>query len=678
MADSITQKRIVDLVAQTDIDDSVYTIIDSTTGAVKKYPLGSFICSIAPIFDSTASYLAGAYCNYNGQLYAFTEDHDAGAWTGSDVSAVTLSEILEAQGGDITELESDVTALEAAVDGKADTAGVYENLTAGLADQLLSENTHTSKEPFFIRRTPYNATREQLTVVGGTVVWNQLVDSAGKSGSATPSGTETYSYQNVSVNVLANHLLLVCGKLTYAGSKTLRAFVQIGSVYGSPSVDVTGAVTEKIFEWVITTTANATGLQLGLSNITTSDKLTNEDAWSYSDFNVVDITAMLPAAVVTYLSGLTTSAAKIAWLKKYFPDIFANQPYSAPTLKSVEGVSAYKTTGANVFDANSANWSTGHYLDANGVSTVSSNYKYDQSYLPVAGGKTYKVSFDKTTLQSAAMTVCEYDAGQSFIRRTTAVASSTTQGAKTGSFETTANTAFIRFSCPYSANSESQGAKNIVIAQVYTYPLDSTKTLGGYPTVVDGELVFDGDVYPASGTISRRYALLTNQSGEIGDTITLTGAKSGTTKVLTDAGPLSEVGTISGTTLTLTKAISDMSILYELATPTTESSLAYTTPQICDPDGTEEFVTSGVVPVGATIVYPDNLVGKLDGLPWDFATLIAYTESTTKATKAYSQGDYFILNNVLYKVTSSIANGGTITPGTNCTATTIMAEIAAL
>ena len=54
------------------------------------------------------------------------------------------------------------------------------------------------------------------------------------------------------------------------------------------------------------------------------------------------------------------------------------------------------------------------------------------------------------------------------------------------------------------------------------------------------------------------------------------------------------------------------------------------------------------------------------------------TETTTTASKAYSVGDYFILNNVLYRVTSAIASGGTITIGTNCRATTIMDEIKAL
>ena len=116
MADGLELKRIVDLVAQTDVDDGVYTIIDSVSGAVKKYPVGSFICSIAPIFSTSVSYTAGKYCNYNGQLYQFDEDHAAGGWIGTDATAVTLSDILSENGEDITDLQSDVSALQTDVE----------------------------------------------------------------------------------------------------------------------------------------------------------------------------------------------------------------------------------------------------------------------------------------------------------------------------------------------------------------------------------------------------------------------------------------------------------------------------------------------------------------------------------------------------------------------------------
>ena len=60
-----------------------------------------------------------------------------------------------------------------------------------------------------------------------------------------------------------------------------------------------------------------------------------------------------------------------------------------------------------------------------------------------------------------------------------------------------------------------------------------------------------------------------------------------------------------------------------------------------------------------------------------FANIATVEESTT-ASKAYAAKDYLILNGVFYRVTASIAQGGTITVGTNVVQTTISAELTAL
>ena len=57
-------------------------------------------------------------------------------------------------------------------------------------------------------------------------------------------------------------------------------------------------------------------------------------------------------------------------------------------------------------------------------------------------------------------------------------------------------------------------------------------------------------------------------------------------------------------------------------------------------------------------------------------TGIAPIEATSTASQAYSQGDLFFYNGKLYVATASIAQGGTITPNTNCSQTSIEALIA--
>ena len=120
MAESVTLKRIVDMVAQMDVDDSVYIIIDSQTGGPKRYPAGSLICSIAPIFDTATAYVAGKYCNYNGKLYEFTADHAAGSWIETDVTEVTLGDVL-------SDLKDDLSDIEDTLSGAAKIADITEN-----------------------------------------------------------------------------------------------------------------------------------------------------------------------------------------------------------------------------------------------------------------------------------------------------------------------------------------------------------------------------------------------------------------------------------------------------------------------------------------------------------------------------------------------------------------------
>ena len=51
-------------------------------------------------------------------------------------------------------------------------------------------------------------------------------------------------------------------------------------------------------------------------------------------------------------------------------------------------------------------------------------------------------------------------------------------------------------------------------------------------------------------------------------------------------------------------------------------------------------------------------------------------EASAVSTHAYEIGDTFYYNDVLYKATAQITIGGTIVPSTNCTAVTVMSELA--
>lgn len=55
--------------------------------------------------------------------------------------------------------------------------------------------------------------------------------------------------------------------------------------------------------------------------------------------------------------------------------------------------------------------------------------------------------------------------------------------------------------------------------------------------------------------------------------------------------------------------------------------------------------------------------------------ITAYNEPTATSTHAYTAGDYFIYNDVLYRATSSIAIGDTIVPDSNCATTNVASEL---
>ena len=87
-----------DLVTVEDIiADSVEGLVDSSV--------------IAPTFNTSTPYEAGDYVIYNDTFYKFTVDHAAGAWTGSDVTAVSVADEINALKSTESTVESKVETL---------------------------------------------------------------------------------------------------------------------------------------------------------------------------------------------------------------------------------------------------------------------------------------------------------------------------------------------------------------------------------------------------------------------------------------------------------------------------------------------------------------------------------------------------------------------------------------
>lgn len=113
-----------------------------------------------------------------------------------------------------------------------------------------------------------------------------------------------------------------------------------------------------------------------------------------------------------------------------------------------------------------------------------------------------------------------------------------------------------------------------------------------------------------------------------------------------------------------------LNTVYKLTTPTTETADPYRELEICDRDGTEEFVSTSIIPVGHETFYPVNVFDYIDRLTEPDADMIADT--------VIAANKYFSVGNRLFLSTASIAAGAMIIPGTNCQETSLAAALNAL
>lgn len=612
-----------------------------------------------------------------------------------------------------------------ALETKADTNGIYPELVAGSAEQMLSGNYTVDKAPYLFRSVPYRSNRVRESIVGGSIGWNQLGEvnistttengltfTNNGDGSITVNGLATASsnrtVRSSNYKLLQNHVYYVHG-------------YKRGTVYISGSLNLGGIAQDngdgKIYKRE-GSDANA-GFRIAYA---TGEKF--ENVKMYPMFH--DLTLMFPSAIVDYIWSLeqATAGSGIAWLKSYG---FFKDPYNAFDAGSIQSVSTdkKKVVGFNQFDKSQA--VVGERFNTTGTGVVA-NTIARSAYIPCLPNTDYYIS-KVLPNQSSYSAVFWFDENKQYIR---ADGASGTAGQGLNMLKTSpANAMYVGLNF-YVADLNgvclniSDPARNGQYEpyQSTSYALDPSE-LRGVPKLDNGNLYYDGDVRKAIGQTERKYALLnlsnlsTWQLNDADNHIfraqLQASVKYQTTVVPNALCPryktvrrydfvnFSEDKTLciynpssnnylfikddSYSDVTTFKAsLNGLYLVYELATPVTETSTPLPTIENIYANGTEEFTDYAVaqgtrdvaIPVGHESEYLEDSQAKLDGLPWNFASLIAPTEATYTATRNYSTGALLIVNNVLYKATANIANGGTITPNTNVTATTLAEVISAL
>ena len=599
-------------------------------------------------YDTNATDKLSTYNNNTEvKLEAYNQNH-----------AAKMAEYNQNAENKTAEFDSNAAALQTEVDRlrgecdklaaeKANIDGYYEEMTVGDAEQLVATQFVEDNEPYLFRSTGGSSdvgNRAYLDkIVGGTVAWNQqlkldqvtnhngITASLNNDGGITINGTATRDAYILidsrrSFKLDENHKYLYKG--CPSGGSRRGYFLgdgwsSMGRDYGKGTIFT---ATSGTFQPNIIVAKGNT-----VSNLTFKPQL-------------FDLTQMFGSTIADYIYSLEQSqaGAGVAWFKKLFPNDY--YPYNAGELLSVEGLQSHDTVGFNQFDKNTMVVEGVFIDDANGTEE-SRAAAVSTDFIQVIPNATYFINTEQTTGGWGAW----YDANKNYISGITGYANvDPTYKVKTAP----SNAHYMRLTIRFNSNGNpdtlcinlSDPSRNGEYEpyKKHSYPLDSSLTLRGIPKLdVSNNLYYDGDEYESDGTVKRKYAEYTftgsenwkwyedsNQSLSFWHCSPLRYDGKKSDDYFCSNGIRATVvnnnqvriyvmynSQISSSTNMNTLFTSGTKLLYELATPTTETAEPFQHIQIVDDFGTEEFLSTGIVPVGHNTRYPANLRDKLQHLP---------------------------------------------------------------
>lgn len=528
--------------------------------------------------------------------------------------------------------------------------GYYEEMTVGDAEQLVATQFVEDNEPYMFRPTGGSSdvgNRAYIDkIVGGTVAWNQLIkqrespltsngvtSTYNTDGTVTLSGTVTSSYAETysTINLVADHVYLY-SNIILANPNNISFLLQ--------------PLNLPIVSPVVKNTSNSSRTNYGISRVTSGTDLTGIKFKA----NFFDLTQMFGSTIADYIYSLEQSqaGAGVAWFKKLFPKDY--YPYNAGELLSVEGLQSHDTVGFNQWDEE---WEVGYlgYSSSNEGQPIpmQNNTIRSKNFIKVLPNTSYYFKYPIAEVHY----VWEYDENKNALRHHQLLASG-----NNNPFTTPSDCHYIKFACEpaYGStynhdiciNLSWSGYRNGEYEpyEKHSYPLDSSLTLRGIPKLdASNNLYYDGDEYTSDGTVKRKYGIvdLGSLDWEYNRDYSfmfcrVSGKKSGHANLLCQRYNLDPMGVwtqgIDGVyggndqnniiyikdsnftePLTFKEAMNGVMLVYELATPTTETAEPFQHIQIVDDFGTEEFVSTGIVPVGHKTRYPANLRDKLQHLP---------------------------------------------------------------
>ena len=592
------------------------------TATIRDAMIGADLHMYNSLGDAIREQLNGKVDKVTGKVLSSNDFTDAektklsGIEAGSEVNAI---EAIKLDGTELTPDENravdipvdetltvegvpaDAKTVGEELENKLAIDGYSELATVGNAEQLVATQHITDTEPYIYRKTggPNDVgDRVYDEIVGGSVVWNQLVAS-GATEVTVPNGHKYYA------NINGTKII---------GASTGTA-IPINDSTEDNIIDLTAAVTPLIADYIYSLETATAGAGVAwfkkyfpkeyhefcephFEHVQTSGKITvgfnqfdksdsaNWKNWSVGSGGEITVNSSMKSAVIPCLPNTQyyvgkTKGARIGLAS--FPSYPTSSDIATRADINLQGTYVRMTTGAN-----------DHYLvvwfyNANVDTAVSA--------------------------QAVADTLCLNISGE-----------------RDGEYK------------PYRKR---------------TYPLDSSLTLRGVPKLDSANrLYFDGDVYRHDGSGDRRYSVATfNECRNVaqapngnyyttfplsptGVGITTAGASITTLGYsdINSVDPGQYYITGNGTTLVVcftdqtftTKEMVDaylanhpFTIVYERNTPEPFTAEPFQSPMVVDPLGTEEFVDYAVeqgerdvkIPCGHNSEYPADLRGKLQHLP---------------------------------------------------------------
>ena len=503
---------------------------------------------------------------------------------------------------------------------------------------------YTDTTPYLLRQTGngnisvYGTNRADDTLVGAAVNVNQLVNESnfviGTDKGITSSlsnhtlkltGTTTGGYNYtifVNTTLMSGHKYLVTGLVKnvgaglafYSGAGTYTPIFPGGNTKKETIVAIT--VTSNTYQYYAN--AGKAGTEIDVEIVP----------------QVIDLTAMLGSTIADYLYSIetATAGAGVAKLQEWGFITDEYIPYNPGTLESVEARS-HVLRGFNQWDEE---WEVGGISISNGQNTPVNNTIRSTNYSPCIGGNTYYFNGSGTTKY-----IFWYDANKQFISyQSYASAFSGTAPTNARFFRIRVDeygTTYNHDICINISDPSRNGEYEPYVK--HEYPLDNSLTLRGIPKLdANNNLYYDGDEYASDGTVTRKYGIVdlgTLAWGMAGtgrfysssiNTLIKKGSSShGYNLMIADGFVAENTASVSilankgisvdtggnvqmrddayTTASDFRASLDGVMGIYELSTPTTENADPFTNPQICDPDGTEEYVTSNGVPVGHETKY---------------------------------------------------------------------------